>query len=400
MKKIAIIGRGTAGAQAAMHFACYAKGFDVEWYFDDSIKPQSVGEGSTAELPINLMSTQGFTWSHLDRLGGTVKTGIYKENWGSVTDSFYHDFYPNRVAMHFQAHMLHQYALEELDGKIEMHKQFVGSTDDIDADYVMDCSGTPKDLGDDFYISESIPVNTARVWQCPWDIPTFNYTLAIAGKYGWIFGIPLTNRCSIGYIYNKDFATPEQIEEDVQYVFDKYNLKAGVDGNYIEFKSYWRKQNFTDRVGYNGNASFFLEPLEATSTSTMDRCQRWLFDSIMHYDNVPSVNSKYQKFMKQTETMIMLHYLPKSKFKTEFWEYANDRAAKHFSEAKNDAELCDQFSHIAANIDADFIHTNDDKSYSTWIATSMGLHIKKLGLESLMWDVLVDSRSKKIVNLR
>lgn len=399
MKKVAVIGRGTAGAQAAMHFAGYADGYEVEWYFDDSIKPQSVGEGSTVQLPKNLCLTQGFTWSQLQRVGGTVKTGIYKENWGSTTKSFYHDFYPSDVAIHFQAHMLHQYALEELDGKVKMHKEFVGSHDDIDADYVMDCSGTPKELGDDFHISESIPLNTARVWQCPWDFPRFNYTLTIAGKYGWIFGIPLTNRCSVGYIYNRDFATPEQIEEDVQRIFEKYNLTPGVDGNFLKFNSYWRKQNFTDRIGYNGNASFFLEPLEATSTATMDLCQRGLYDIITDDALVESSNERYQLFMKQTETMIMLHYLAKPKFKTEFWEYANDRAKAHFSKAGKDKLLREHIVYAISNQELETLPQGNLHAYSTWSATSIGLHIKKLGLESEMLEFLYNVQDQKAVGM-
>ena len=398
MKKVAIIGRGTAGAQAAMHFTAYAQGYEVEWYFDDSIKPQSVGEGSTIQLPRNLALTEGFTWSQLERLGGTIKSGIYKENWGSTTESFFHDFFPSEVAIHFQAHMLHQYALDQLEGKIKMHKQFVGSPDEIDADYVMDCSGTPKELDDKFHISESIPLNTARVWQCPWDAPRFNYTLTIAGKYGWIFGIPLTNRCSIGYIYNRDFATPEQVEEDVQRVLEKYNLTPGPDGNYLEFNSYWRKQNFDERVGYNGNSSFFLEPLEATSTATMDLCQRGLFDILLNEKAVRNSNDRYQQFMKQTETMIMLHYLAKPKFKTEFWEYANDRAKKQFSDAKNDPILQDQFAYITANIGLDSIPEGGLPPFSTWTATSMGLHIKKLGLEGEMMDLLYEAQNENVSN--
>ena len=398
MKKIAVIGRGTAGAQAAMHFQAYTRGYEVEWYFDDSIKPQSVGEGSTVQLPRSLKLSQNFDWSDLERLGGTVKTGIYKENWGSETESFFHPFFAPEVGMHFQAHMLHQYALDQLEGKIKMHRQFVGSNDDIDADYVMDCSGTPKQLEDDFHISEAIPVNTARVWQCPWDIPRFNYTLTIAGKYGWIFGIPLTTRCSIGYIYNRDFATPEQIEEDVQQVLEKYSLTPGADGNYIEFNSYWRKQNFDGRVGYNGNASFFLEPLEATSTAVMELCQRWLFDILLDEKAVNNANDKYQEFMKQTETMIMLHYLPKSKFKTEFWEYSNERAKKQFSEAKNDPVLLDQFAHIKANMDLDIVPDAGLPAFSTWAAASMGLHIKKLGLEDEMTELLHASQMQNVSN--
>jgi hypothetical protein len=388
-KKIAIIGRGTAGAQSALHFNAWAKDqFEVEWYFDNSIPPASVGEGATLPLPRNLMHTQGWTYRELDRLGGTLKTGIFKKNWGKNGEEFYHDFFPPETSIHFQAHMLHKYALDELEGKMPMHDTFVGSSSDIDADFVLDCSGTPKELGIPYMESDHIPVNTARVWQCPWDGPTFNYTLAIAGKFGWIFGIPLTNRCSIGYIYNKDFATPEQIEEDVQQVFDEYNLTPGPDGNYIEFKSYWRRKNFKGRTGYNGNASFFLEPLEATSTATMDLCQRKMFDWVTGALDEDTVNRDYLTFMQQTETMIMMHYLAEPKFKTDFWMYANDRARKMFDLAKDDLLLGLKLGQALEQMGSKKFIPDGLPAFSTWSAQSFAVHIQGLGIEQQIRDYI------------
>jgi hypothetical protein len=388
MKKVAIIGRGTAGAQAALHFSAWADGFEVEWHFDDSIKPQSVGEGSTLTLPSNLRESYGFTFQDLNKIGGTMKTGVFKKNWTESCKDFYHPFFPPNVAIHFQAHMLQQFALEKLDGKVKLHKEFVGSHDDIDADYIVDCSGTPKQLDDRFNLSDSVPLNTAKVWQCPWDAPTFDYTLAIAGKYGWVFGIPLTNRCSIGYIYNRDFATLEQVEEDVQQVFQDYNVKPGPDGNYIEFNSYWRKTNFTDRVAYNGNASFFLEPLEATSTAAMDQIQRSAFDIVTGGSTVELENNRYSDFMSRTEAMLMLHYLGKPKFKNDFWEFANQRARKRFEQAKDDNLLK---SHIITALDelkTEKVIFDKLPQYSTWGSFSFTAHIKNMGLEAEMAEFL------------
>jgi len=382
MKKLAIIGRGTAGAQSAMHMNAWAKDqFEIDWYFDNSIPAASVGEGATLALPTNLHQTQGWTYGELDRLGGTLKTGIFKKNWSKHGKDFYHDFFPPELSIHFQAHMLHKYALEELDGQVKMHDTFVGNHDDIDADFIFDCSGTPKEFGNDFLTSPFIPVNTAKVWQCPWDKPTFSHTLAIAGKYGWIFGIPLSNRCSIGYIYNKDYATPELIREDVQQVFDDYNVKPGKDGGYIEFKSYWRKENFTDRVGYNGNASFFLEPLEATATATMDLCQRKMFDLMNGNLDRETANFDYQTFLQQTQTMIMLHYFPKPKFKTEFWMYANHKAREQMELSQDDLLFEMKLEQGLQQAKSSKMIPDTLPAYSTWSSQSFAAHIKGFGME-------------------
>jgi hypothetical protein len=85
-------------------------------------------------------------------------------------------------------------------------------------------------------------------------------------KHGWIFGIPLQKRVSIGYLYNDELSSLEEVKKDVQNVFKEYQLKPSEITNHIKFESFYRKQNFNSKVIYNGNSSFFLEPLEATST--------------------------------------------------------------------------------------------------------------------------------------
>jgi hypothetical protein len=85
-------------------------------------------------------------------------------------------------------------------------------------------------------------------------------------KYGWVFGIPLQNRISIGYLYNSDINSIEDIKKDIQNVFDEYHLTPSEKTQNFSFNSFYRKNNFSSKVIYNGNASFFLEPLEATST--------------------------------------------------------------------------------------------------------------------------------------
>ena len=280
MKKVSIIGRGTAGALGALHLSTHLNKdeFEVEWLFDNSIPTRSVGEGSTLNLPTTLYEATGLTYSGLHKIGGTLKTGIKKSGWGNG-EEFNFDFVGG-VAYHFQASMLQQYSLDYLREKVSIKDTYVGDVSDIDSDFVFDCRGTPKELDERFVISDNITLNTAKIWQCPWDAPRFDYTLALARPYGWVFGIPLSNRLSIGYLYNRDYATLEMIEEDIKVIFKEYDIEPGEDGNYIEFNSYYRKENFDGRVGHSGNASFFLEPLEATSTATMDQCHRHMFDMI------------------------------------------------------------------------------------------------------------------------
>ena len=60
-KKIAIIGKGTAGSLAFNHFANFGN-FEVECYFDSSIKEQSVGEGAPLNLGRTLYESLGLEY--------------------------------------------------------------------------------------------------------------------------------------------------------------------------------------------------------------------------------------------------------------------------------------------------------------------------------------------------
>ena len=174
-----------------------------------------------------------------------------------------------------------------------------------------------------------IPVNAAHVIQSYWDYPKFNYTLTMARPYGWVFGIPLPNRCSIGYLYNKNINTLEEVKEDIKTVFNELDLTPSETTNSLTFNNYYRKKNYTDRVAYNGNSSFFLEPLEATSLASMiiinEYANKFLTNPKISLDEL---NLNYTNFLQELEFMITIHYLAGSKFKTKFWDFAEKQSTK------------------------------------------------------------------------
>lgn len=337
-KRISVLGRGTAGALSIVNFLKFKKAvnknIEIEWLYDENIKPQAVGEGSTLSLPNTLFNGLGFVHGDLSKIDGTFKHGIRKINWGNNPD-YIHEFSPPHVAYHFNAVKLQRYILDTVDSSI-LVKTGNFSYEDIDSDFILDCSGVnnKKDL---FYQSEAIPVNSAYVTQCYWNLPEFFHTLTIARPYGWVFGIPLQNRCSIGYLFNSEINTLEEVKEDAKEIFATYNLIPSNDTNHIKFGNYYRKENFNGRIGFNGNASFFLEPLEATSLSVMDSvCSLFLDTS---FNGMPDevANKFYIDRLTDVERIIALHYFAGSKFKTDFWRLAEEKGTKCIEKACKDA---------------------------------------------------------------
>ena len=325
MTKVAVVGRGTAGCMSAAYFTQWS-GVEVDWYFDPNIKPQAVGEGSNLTLPSRLQKCVNFSPRDFDKLDGTIKTGIYKQGWGKTKTPFLHDFPSPATSIHFNALKLQDYVEDKISKNVNIKRMNV-DVSNLDADFILDCSGKPKDY-EDYKLSPYIPVNSVYVTQCYWDFPRFNHTLTIARPYGWVFGIPLQNRCSIGYMYNKDINTLEEVQEDVKHIFEQYNLVPSKDTNAFSFKNYKRRENLKGNIAYNGNASFFLEPLEATSFGNVDAIN--VQAGYHWFSGHPKdlTERRYNAVIDATENIIMLHYYAGSEFVSDFWEYAEERGRR------------------------------------------------------------------------
>jgi tryptophan halogenase len=381
MKKLAIIGKGTAGVLSALHFIRHTD-WVIDFYYDSGVKPQAVGEGSLPGFPAQLYNNANFNTFDLLNVDGTLKTGIYKENWGNKHSSFFHHFYPGQVGYHFNAVKLQQYIFNHLENnrRVTIIDKHVDSYDSIDADFIMDCSGKPADYSN-YYTAEYIPVNSVYVTQCFWDSPKFQYTLSNAEKHGWYFGIPLMNRCSIGYMYNNSISSLDEIKEDALKIIQTNNLIPSDTTSSFSFNNYYHKNNYSKRVVYNGNASFFLEPLEATSIGIIENIQRKAFDVWNGIVSPEDANKEYLNFIIETETMIMLHYSAGSKFNSNFWDFAEKRGTDCIEKAmttdkfKNIIDLSYQEEH------RNLFYAPFIDSYSTWTASSFHQNIEGLGLK-------------------
>ena len=376
-KKIAIIGKGTAGCLTAGHYAFWTN-WDIDWYYDSNIKAQSVGEGSLGFFPRVLYESFSLTCDDMSSFDGTIKLGIHKLNWSNEGGDFKHLFRASEYAYHFNAVKLQNIMISKLlnNPRINIIDRNVNHSE-IDADYILDCSGRPHSY-ESCYKAEYIPVNSVHVNQCYWEYPKFQYTLTIARPYGWVFGIPLHNRCSIGYMYNNNINTIEEVKEDIKEIFKQWNLIPSQDTNSFSFNNYYRKKAFEDgRIAYNGNACFFLEPMEATSISTIALLYRYTFDIWVDGFDENVANDLWIKQMKSTETMIMMHYLSGSMFNTEFWIYANEKAIKCYENSYNDIML------------KNIIKGKSDKAYGFWPQSSWDHHIEKLKIRKILNEYIL-----------
>lgn len=359
-KKVSIIGRGTVGCLSALNFS--NRGYDIDWYYDLNTPPLSVGEGTDLLVPKYLEREMNINHEDFIKLGGHYKQGIEKINWGKKP--FTHWFGPSNISWHINANKLQKHIINYIGSKVNIIEKKIEHKD-ID-NYIIDCSGTPSNVKE--LESAPIPVNNSYIVQCLWDKPRFSKTICIAKSYGWVFLIPLQNRCSVGYLYNSSYVDIPHMEYEMGSILKEYNLTPN-SNNTINFSNYYRKENFTEKVTYNGNASFFLEPMEATSLSTsikvIEQTNKMFADS-----TYIEQNNRYKNHLKETIDIIMLHYLVDPPIKNEFWEYANHNANTWFSKRfKNYPKIR-------------LISGGSSLHYSTWFEESFKQNIKGLNIQN------------------
>lgn len=386
--KLTIVGRGSVGCINVLHFLRYTD-WEIDWVYDSSISTTSVGEGTNLIVPRILDEYLTWDFNDLAEIGGTIKKGIFKENWGQQNKSFFHSFPLGHTGIHMNAVTLQDkiYSIIKDHPRVNLIDKNVKNPENLDSNFVMMCTGSPKGLTD--YVKRKyIPVNSCYVTQCYWEKPEFDYTLTIARPYGWVFGIPLQNRCSIGYLFNSDINNVNEVKNDVQHIFERFNLTPSDTTRTLHFDNYSRLNNFSNKIVYNGNASFFLEPLEATSLGTSDTVMRAAFD-VWHGNITPELaQANYNNVISDTESMIAMHYMAGSAFNSDFWDYAVDLGEKNFlKNAENNTDFYDIIKGVCTNFNAE-MNRNEIREVATWWPHSYKKNIEGLGIHEMVNSII------------
>lgn len=375
-KKITIVGRGINGCVATSHFLKHSD-WEIDWVYDPTMESNPVGEGTNLILPQFLLVNMSLTWDDLLSLDSTTKIGVLKKNW-STGKEFLHGFRLGHTGIHMNAVKLQDFLFDRLknSSRIKLIEKNIDNEKSFDSNHTLICTGTPNDFNE-LNERQYIPVNSCIVSQCPWEHARFDYSLTYAMPNGWLFGIPLKNRISIGYLYNDTINSEEEIYNDIE-KFLKENKFTAESQRLIKFKNYSRKINFSDTVSYTGNSSFFLEPLEATSTGLACQLTNILWNNIVKNKfSIKELNEFYLQKLNEVETMICLHYYAGSIYKTRFWQYAKGLAYEKIDQAlKTDNSFRDMLEKIFYSSSEEDGSNKTD--YGTWHIRSLRNNINNL----------------------
>ncbi len=374
LRKIAVVGRGTAGSLAAASVTRLHPDSDHELHhiYDSRIPIIGVGEGSWPSLVQELRQLTNLPHETVQqRLKGTRKYGVAFEGWGRRNRDFTHYFTPQQVsyAYHLSADLVVDLLQEgtrarHIDAKVlDITRVDGGAQVEFEDraperyDLVFDARGFVRELDPEQHIEISfIPTNTAVIRRCPSIVSEeqeglfleHTYTRAVARPHGWIFVIPLTAHTSYGYIFNRDVSSASEIESD----FDEFLEADGVaefeQRATIPFPNFVHRQIYDGAVARIGNAAAFMEPLEATAIVSA----QLQIGMVLHMrlnrrvenleGDAPVVNRFLVNSMLRYGLFVGWHYSCGSRYDTEFWRYARDEVwPRHRTAAAPEAVGCD-----------------------------------------------------------
>ena len=315
--KIVILGRGLAGCLTASHFKYYSPQTEIELIYDSNIPSVPIGQATFVENPKMLwdMFRPKLDW-YDNPFKATFKTGILYENWGKKCDKFFHPFRFHTHAIHYDTNSIQNYLCE--NGGFIVTDKNISDYKNIDADYIFDCRGFPKNYDDyDMLVN---PLNAALLARSEEVKPAQHWTKAVATPDGWTFDIPLTDHTSLGYLYNSDITNDEDATENFNEMFDSPEIYQK-----MKFKNYVAKNPIIEdgRVILQGNRLFFLEPLESTAVAMYNRWSKYCFSYIIHKENgAQAISERITEEIKQVQNFILYHYGFGSKWDSPFWDYA------------------------------------------------------------------------------
>lgn len=345
MNKFVIIGGGTAGWVTALTVKRFIPYSDVTVIASSDIGILGAGEGVTPHFN-ELMSDLGISMEDIYKnASATVKKGIKFTNWNGDGSSYFHPFWDEKHAVHFDASKLAHYLqsvaisrgvkhIDDIVTKIntkangDIESFGLQMSDTVPANFVFDCSGLHRLIIGKHFAAEwedysaSLPCSRALPFFIQHDnVDLPEYTEAIAMKHGWVWKIPVQGRYGCGYVFDKRYITDEQAMEEVKELFGDvvsprvFNFTAGA------YKTPWINNCIAI-----GLSSGFTEPLEATSIWIQILSLRhYLLQEPYYVRGNRHVIDSYNEFVgnvnKYMKDFIHAHYLSKrsdSKFWLEF----------------------------------------------------------------------------------
>ena len=154
----------------------------------------------------------------------------------------------------------------------------------------------------------------------------FPYTTCETMDAGWCWQIEHEHRINRGYVYSSAFISDDEAEAE----FRRKNPKVGPT-RIVKFVSGRYDRSWVKNVVAVGNASGFVEPLEATSLSFIATESIWLAEALFEADRElrPTVAEMFNRRVGRTwdaiRRFLTLHYKFNERLDTPFWRECHEK---------------------------------------------------------------------------
>lgn len=357
MRKIAIVGAGSAGLLTAAHLCTWLdKSWQVWAVHNPRKKILGIGESTNGAFINALERGTNFSVAQRDdmaALEATIKYGSKFVNWRS--QSWVNPLLSGNIAIHFNNRRFKDFVFQRLSQL--WHEQFQVLEADVqqiqdypdhvslvtdagvhDFDYVVDCMGTPTTF-ENYTMSDCTLVDRCRIHTVEkYDYEPF--TDHIATQHGWMFGVPLQGRKTYGYMYSHKLTSDEQVENDLKQTLGVSKLDAGEYDQQYAFRCYYANQLISGRVAKNGNKALFFEPLLANSMFLYVYAARIIYDHFVLAQDVGRCNGLFSRAVREMEDVISYYYKGGSVFDSEFWRAASTAAQARMAQRGEFRDYC------------------------------------------------------------
>jgi tryptophan halogenase len=201
------------------------------------------------------------------------------------------------------------------------------------ADLYIDCSGFSslllgKTLGEPF-VSYDSTLFCDRAVVGGWartDEPLRPYTIAETMNSGWCWQIEHPNRINRGYVYSSAFISDEQAERELR----GKNPKLMGPTRVVKFISGRYERSWVKNVVAIGNASGFVEPLEATALAIIATRCMLLTELLTESDMIAKpadanmFNSLTARVWDSVRRFLATHYRFNTRLDTPFWKHCRE----------------------------------------------------------------------------
>ena len=203
--------------------------------------------------------------------------------------------------------------------------------DEFSADLYIDCTGfsarlASKVMSETQEYSDTLLCDRAVTMSVPYEVfrpdHILPYTSAKACDAGWLWDINLRSRRSLGYVHSSAHISADEAEAELQKMEGPH--ADAVEAKHIRFKTYKRKQSWSQNCIAIGLADGFVEPLESTGLYMMQFAAQSVAD-ILRFGHryTPETTHQFNRLMQNLFDEILgyvaLHYLTSKRRDTQFW---------------------------------------------------------------------------------